>query len=422
MALFDHVIKNPQSDVANLLVLAHPWIGITHVRFFRWVLSEHNFSQQAENRIALTSAFINHLSINPEFEIWMNLNTRLRNLTSECSDPTMQAHLEALLVRLSQRSQPWSLPNFSQVFIPKISTYIKAPSKNLARELAVVESRLLSLLSFDQMYNHITRPGSSELISSVIELTNSVMHNLAFLILSTRSQKTRLDFIAKLIRIAQESFLLGNFSAVMSITGVLSYAPVSRLKDTMAALSTTTRATLNQLNELMSPVNNFAAYRAELQQRLEANKSVIPFFGILLKDFTIIEATVSNTFSVNCPSHLSLAKLTMIQKHLHLLDYTRNCAIRFLAQNSSCELVLPLCSTEYHSDDFLFDLSYSLEPPKGSQMLLNSNFALESLRPSPSTDSAPRSPRGAEASRFLSIFSKKKTEPDRGAMAASSAL
>lgn len=88
----------------------------------------------------------------------------------------------------------------------------------------------------------------------------------------------RADMLKRFIVIAKECMRYNNYNSSMALVTGLNVAAVQRLKHTWSLIPSQLLKTLRELEKLMHPHGNFAAYR-------ESNKDppCIPFFGLYLK-------------------------------------------------------------------------------------------------------------------------------------------
>lgn len=98
--------------------------------------------------------------------------------------------------------------------------------------------------------------------------------------------KNRCKVIEKLIKVAKETRRMENFNTTMAIVSGLNLVAVSRLKSTWEEIDGKRARQLEDLETLLSPMNNFKIYRAMMEE-LEQSKTrtrCIPIISLFLKD------------------------------------------------------------------------------------------------------------------------------------------
>ena len=387
--LLPYLAATPTSEATRNFLRAHVWLGVSHLDFLRVILVRPFFLEHLSAVILILMTFFRGKSVLADFDSVVYAHTHLRKLSSAVPAdraPELQPLLALISTFLTMNPANDPLAGSAAIAVdnPALDLVARSSSKVLAQEIASIEAGILGALSFNELFAYVYRlPSvSTRSVTRLISSTNNIMNQLAFLVLKTRTMKSRVDLVGKLIRIANRSFKMGNFSAVMMVVGVLNFSPVSRLKETFRALSGADRSAFANLDSFVSPNNNFSNYRLEIQHRMNSEKPLIPFFGILLKDLTIIEATIPTTYPGLTPEHLNISRLSIVGKHLGMLEYAQRFAPKFILTTPGDYRSLFNTSSS-HSEEFLFDLSYRLEPPKAAGISLSCSLMnFSSLDPS----------------------------------------
>lgn len=95
--------------------------------------------------------------------------------------------------------------------------------------------------------------------------------------------KNRVRAIEKFIQIARKCFKLQNFNTTLAIVSGLNLVSVSRLKISWEAVDPKRMKQLHGLEDLMTPIGNYKAYRAYIEN-LDLAKPFIPVISLILKD------------------------------------------------------------------------------------------------------------------------------------------
>jgi len=105
-------------------------------------------------------------------------------------------------------------------------------------------------------------------------------------IVTGSNPKQRAIMIERFVALAQKCVELRNFHTSMEILAGINRGFVDRLKKSWSHVSSSTKETLQSLNELMDPKHNFRNYREALKK---STKPCLPYFGIYLRDIIFTE-------------------------------------------------------------------------------------------------------------------------------------
>jgi len=141
------------------------------------------------------------------------------------------------------------------------------------------------------------------------ERFNQVSMWVATAILQRRNFNDRRNLMRKFIEIGVRCKELNNVNAVFAIVGGLGFASVHRLKRTRAALPSSAKAQLEELQRISSTKDNFRAYREWLQT---TNPPCIPYLGVFHTHLCFIEdgnPDITSTGLINFEKRRMLAHI-----------------------------------------------------------------------------------------------------------------
>ena len=126
----------------------------------------------------------------------------------------------------------------------------------------------------------------AEKVQAVINHFNELVEMVVTEIVSCSDLKQRGKKLTFFIQAAHHCRLLNNFHSMMGILVALNNASVSRLANTWNEVAAKERERFEELDSLMSMLQNYKAYREEYSITPTPK---IPFFGVLISDLTFIE-------------------------------------------------------------------------------------------------------------------------------------
>ncbi|KAJ3042206.1 hypothetical protein HDV00_007916 [Rhizophlyctis rosea] len=159
----------------------------------------------------------------------------------------------------------------------------------LARQITLMESAVYCKIQPVETLKKAWSEKDSDVsvnIKAMIAMTNQVSGWIVQTILTEREVKKRALYVKLFVQIAERCRVLNNFNTIMSILAGLNSSPVHRLNRTWELVSPKTKASLDQLRNMMASTKNFAQYR-DLLRTLQP--PCIPFLGCYLTDLTFIE-------------------------------------------------------------------------------------------------------------------------------------
>jgi len=156
----------------------------------------------------------------------------------------------------------------------------------------------------------------------------------------------------RIIEIGLALFYINNFNSLMEVLSCLNIRPIARLKITWKQISPKHIQVLEELNELMKPLSNWANYRIALA---ECTPPFIPFQGVYLTDLTFIEENPTK----QSPDIINFEKINMLGKIFVNIRRSQKEPYNFEPVPAIEEYIsnmLPL------NEDDIWDLSRKLEP------------------------------------------------------------
>lgn len=182
-----------------------------------------------------------------------------------------------------------------------ISFVLSYDSKSLATHFTIIEKDMLQEIDWKELielkWNKELTPVNSWLeimvnetyynknkgVNLVISRFNLMVNWIISEILLTKNQFERINIISRFIHIAQNCFVLQNFSTLMQIILALTSEKIQKLKNTWKNLSPGDILMLKNLEDLSSPLRNFLNIRLSINQ-IKPSKGCIPFVGLYLSD------------------------------------------------------------------------------------------------------------------------------------------
>ncbi|KAK6111170.1 RasGEF domain family protein [Brugia pahangi] len=170
----------------------------------------------------------------------------------------------------------------------------------LARQITLIELERFSMIGPDEIVyasmddNAKKRYGNgTNNIKYYIDWSNRLTYLTATEILRCSKRHCRIYTIEYFIDVAKECINIGNFNSFMAIVAALSLPLISRLKKTWNRVE---KSKLDILRHQFDPTANFVSYRSTLKAaiwrfnsaRNESDAIIIPFFGLLIKDLSLL--------------------------------------------------------------------------------------------------------------------------------------
>ncbi|KAI1715636.1 rasGEF domain-containing protein [Ditylenchus destructor] len=287
----------------------------------------------------------------------------LRSLQQTIEDPPIQCDHQTGLMNVCP----------SPVIVAQQLTHIE-----LERLSMIGADEIVDMLSHSSMENLGQIPqngcphhksGRKEIFSSSANIRhyvnwfNQLTALVASEVLRHSRKRHRVKCIEFLIECAKECCNVGNFNSLMAIVAGLSSQPVARLKKTWVRID---KSKLEVLQHQLDPSGNFLSYRATLKAAIwraegakqDAEKLVIPFFGLVIKDLFLI---YRNCVQQMPNGHINFPILQQFAQHISDLIKWKNRVCPFKKNNPVLQYLL-LGAT--YSEKNMYLLSYEYEVPE----------------------------------------------------------
>lgn len=170
----------------------------------------------------------------------------------------------------------------------------------LARQMTLIELERLSMIGPDEIVYAVMDDDARKVcggrmnnIGHYIDWFNRLTYLTATEILRCSKRRCRVHTIQYFIEVAQECINFGNFNSFMAVVAALSLPLIGRLKKTWSRVE---KSKLEILLHQYDPTANFASYRSTLKAAIwrfngaqnATDVILIPFFGLLIKDFSLM--------------------------------------------------------------------------------------------------------------------------------------
>eukprot|EP01102_Stenamoeba_stenopodia_P005528 TRINITY_DN1628_c0_g4_i1.p1 TRINITY_DN1628_c0_g4~~TRINITY_DN1628_c0_g4_i1.p1 ORF type:complete len:730 (-),score=150.56 TRINITY_DN1628_c0_g4_i1:179-2368(-) len=184
----------------------------------------------------------------------------------------------------------------SQIMGNFLLTHVEGP-KLLAEQLTLLEWKLFSTIRVHDLlsivggkkFQSLNRRSGKNPLSKVSQRFDLISHWVAFKILTTESPEERLQRIERFVDIARHCYELRNYQTLAQIISGLGKQTVSRIKHIKKDLNPSVAKTWTMLEQLMSPLKNFAEYRNSLSAKPPSViQPVIPFVALFQRDLVHI--------------------------------------------------------------------------------------------------------------------------------------
>ncbi|KAJ3274607.1 hypothetical protein HDV01_002449 [Terramyces sp. JEL0728] len=133
-------------------------------------------------------------------------------------------------------------------------------------------------------------------VELLINVSNHITNWAVYSILGVTDVKKRSRAFGFFIAVADRCAALSNFNGLMSILAAFNTTPIVRLHKSWESINPKYLEVLKALRNLMSPEENFKAYRAAIKS---CNPPCIPFLGVYLIDLS----NIKDLYPDNLPTH-----------------------------------------------------------------------------------------------------------------------
>ncbi|KAJ3014383.1 hypothetical protein HKX48_005186 [Thoreauomyces humboldtii] len=187
---------------------------------------------------------------------------------------------------------PWS-PTHELLTLLREFDFLSQSSRRIAQQLTLVDSRLFrsirpeefTLLLWDRTP---LKPQLTSNLQRYIARFNRVGYWVGTVVCSYAARSQRTEALEKFVKVAIRSMEVGNYNTAMAILSGLNTTPVSRLKRSFSGMSRTILTAYEDLETRLSYRSNYKVYRDIEDQCRCRGGSVIPFFGLVIKDLTFL--------------------------------------------------------------------------------------------------------------------------------------
>ncbi|KAI9880985.1 MAG: hypothetical protein M1830_009479 [Pleopsidium flavum] len=159
----------------------------------------------------------------------------------------------------------------------------------LARQFTIKESRIFcSILPEELLATEWMKKSGSVAVNvrAMSTLSTDLANLVADCILQLEDPKQRAKLIKQWIKIAKKCLELNNYDSLMAIICSLNSSTILRLKRTWDIVSAKTKATLENLRNIVDVSRNYAVLRQRLQNHVPP---CLPFVGTYLTDLTFVD-------------------------------------------------------------------------------------------------------------------------------------
>jgi len=148
-------------------------------------------------------------------------------------------------------------------------------------------------------------------VTELIQQFNLITQWIATEIVSEANLKKRTNLLKHFIEIAWAAYGYRDFETTFAICLGLSQQPIARLNETWKALGNSTKGQWQKLQDFVSYQGNYKVYRNTMKKLLKGpfSHNVMPYFGMFLKDLTLIE---ENTTIIRNVGAVNFYKMRMV--------------------------------------------------------------------------------------------------------------
>jgi len=197
---------------------------------------------------------------------------------------------------------------------------------DVAKELTLIDHEMLCAIKLSELTKTRWSGGSKKenapQVLAFAKRFNQVSTWVATEILIAPSNDLRVEVLECLLKIELHLLDMNNFNSLMAIHAGLNFSEIARLKPLWKLVPEKLMKRFEQVEELMSPLHNFAGYRKTLSETVPP---FIPFQSRLLGD--LMSAEQMDTFLDN--GHINFYKLSEIAQLLKLVELSQSMAYPF---------------------------------------------------------------------------------------------
>ncbi|KAL8647465.1 MAG: hypothetical protein Q9210_005548 [Variospora velana] len=186
----------------------------------------------------------------------------------------------------------------------------------LARQFTLKVSQIFcSILPEELLATEWTKKTSSMAVNvrAMSRLSTDLANLVADSILQLEDAKKRATVIKQWVKIAKKCLKLENYDSLMAIICSLNSSTILRLKRTWDQISSKTKASLDELKEVVDVSRNYAILRQRLQNTMPP---CLPFVGTYLTDLTFVDVGNQTTRQLSLESDDTPVPVINFGKHM----------------------------------------------------------------------------------------------------------
>ncbi|KAI4138955.1 MAG: hypothetical protein LQ341_004431 [Variospora aurantia] len=186
----------------------------------------------------------------------------------------------------------------------------------LARQFTLKVSQIFcSILPEELLATEWTKKSSSMAVNvrAMSRLSTDLANLVADSILQLEDAKKRAIVIKQWVKIAKNCLKLENYDSLMAIICSLNSSTILRLKRTWDQISSKTKASLDELKEVVDVSRNYAVLRQRLQNTVPP---CLPFVGTYLTDLTFVDVGNQTTRQLSLESDDTTVPVINFGKHM----------------------------------------------------------------------------------------------------------
>lgn len=273
--------------------------------------------------------------------------------------------VKLLLLRKHKQLVKPKLNELKNLMTPKLKDPISPKTKRpslfsfgivqVAEQLTLLETELFRQIELAEFIE--PTHARARRLKAFVERSNKLTFAVASYILAQPEPAQQARVIKFFLSVAQICEKLGNFNSVFGIMNCFHLHFITRLHK-LWKLDAPTLFILGRFRNLTKPEKNNSIYRNYLAENFK-EKFVLPYFGLLLKDLTLIREGNNSLIG----SKINLERLDLMTTILaQISDYqTRECPVKSEKIPRLIQLLTCLC---HWPEEKLSQTSYTLVPSK----------------------------------------------------------
>jgi len=273
---------------------------------------------------------LNQPQLPPKEQVTLGFLANCVLTSSECLEAFQANKLKLLLLRncklLATKANyagfliPIGIKSVATSSVSPLAT-VSVPAQEVAQALCKISESILRNISFKEF------AGCKWMKANGAQVAPSIMKAIGFYnyisalvatdIVLPQTDVLRAMNIARIIEIASWAKKLHNYDVVSAIIAGLNSCPSTRLKNSWRALPKKNMGEFDELEEFVTPISNYSAYRAHSASLITAGIIFVPILSVILRDVAGVDASNPN---INEDTNLpNFHKVLMMGKALHPL-------------------------------------------------------------------------------------------------------